>query len=1731
MIYGLTLQAFAGDSDGTASVPLQPGDASGIAVSIPGSLSRNSQSYDLNDIDDEDLFVLKHRVWMSRVLLHLNSTASSDPITVSSNSASPLSAQMAPDDTYYASGDMWGWEKIDMEHAWDISTGTDIIVAVLDTGIDRYHTELDGQLFYNTLEIPGNGIDDDGNGYIDDDLGWDFVGSDSEFPLQDNDVTDTHGHGTHVGGIIAAKDNTEGVIGVAPDAKILPVRVLDDEGHGTIDMIAQGIKYAVDMGAKVINLSLGAAGYASSFLVDMVSYALDAGAILVASAGNDSADANGYTPANMTNVITVSATDQNDDIASFSNYGSCVDVAAPGVQVLSLRAEGTDIYGGGGSFEPLGDPDAEYYWASGTSMSAPFVSGLVALLLADDPTLTLSEIKQKLYFSSVDLGDPGFDEYFGYGRIDAYQALQYQTQGDDEYDAFDFWPLDFNNEFQWKVEATGTPADNWTILGSPISIGGNDAYNNQNQLGEEEYYSKDAEGIKLHGYKAWDSGTETFEEIIFDDPLLILTRYARVGDIIQDSTTFTYQGSYPGTYSVSTTIDAITDLQLTAGTLLRDVIKATHTINVQIDLTSIEGGIYTDTDVNECWYMENIGAVKQIYENEAEEEVTEILDSCVNYYASGNILSEFLDAPDGNGFIIHERKDEDHYGGGEGRITKSVRPDSGYTLFREYWNSTDTVKVKEIYSTEGNILEMFTYNSDGTESDHAIFFASGRLKHYVSSGYTTAYKDEDFYGTAREQGRLESTEDPDGSYKNYTYFTGEKRLKTYESYEASSGKTRTKEFYDESYFNDPTVMKDSYGNIIKKARIWDGSDNGWDGYIIKYDEGGNILNIIGLDSGYADMWYAMAIDSSDSVIVAGDVDDDLNLRKYGQNGDPVWNRTYIWSTTEWWINSMIVDDQDDIIMTGTYSSSGSRNMLLSKIDGDTGDFLWSRTLDVDGYDDTGYEVSIDTTGNIVVTGLAGTSAGKNPYAATYDPDGDRIDSGWSFGRYLYLRYDQEGAPVAREYRSQTDSQTPTYYHAYYGDRMLILETALSALRSGTLYWYYDAGGVPVSSYVDFTDDSLVLEGEMNIITSQGHIEELQIERALYNNLNTAWFLWGDNRISYNDVWYSNVVFEETAGGVWNMYSDFTQVSSGLDDVIDPNNWTEVTTGIDPASVQPLLPEAEPEWWDWVSDNDIAVEFPALSVEYFDTGTPDGLMDERVHHNDLADTIYSFSWDDPGPGLVRVDVSYDMDHDGSADPEYTGVESHIYSNGLDMEASSMNDWKEASDIARVTRDGVTLDHYDGAGSRVYAKEYYETSRSSEFYGMLIKRYYLNEGDPGETGREFRVDAPADPLAGDFWLGFDGQDDLVDCGSSGELDLGNDLTIVANARIAPGGGGYLVSKRDGEDCQYGMAIAPDTGRLVFVYGTANNAIQLDLNFFDADWRDNRWHQFAITVREASPPGSFRVRGNVDGVDYRERCSRYTRGFRSRGASGITSFPDVPLLIGARGDGAGGSAFNLDGDVSDVRIYGRGLSSQEIGTLFSGADVQTGLAAHWDAHEGAGSSLADLNGSNAGTIEGAAWTENTGFYWTTEYANPYDAADTRLDKKTKYALDTDAFLQENTYYSDASNRLATKKLAGANANGEKAFRYRDYFQDTGQARYIDSYTDLDMTSLYGTYEYDQGGNEIDFTPAGAGSALAGEAAYPEASPIMSEVLSKNSAIAASRQDFTGYQPAGAVPDLKEM
>jgi len=273
----------------------------------------------------------------------------------------------------------WGLNKIQAYKAWDLSLGSkEIIVGVIDTGIDWKHPDLKNQMWTNEAELNGKaGIDDDGNGYVDDIYGYDFVN-------KDGDPIDDHSHGTHCAGVIGAEHNSKGIAGINANIRLMGLKFLSSSGSGSAADAILAVKYGVDNGAKVLSNSWGGGG-SSQAMVEAIEYAKSKGVIFVAAAGNEynNNDSNPTYPASykVDNVIAVAASDSGDNKASFSNYGVSVHIAAPGKDVYSTVTNGN------------------YSSMSGTSMACPHVSGALALLLAYED-MSISETKERLLATS-----------------------------------------------------------------------------------------------------------------------------------------------------------------------------------------------------------------------------------------------------------------------------------------------------------------------------------------------------------------------------------------------------------------------------------------------------------------------------------------------------------------------------------------------------------------------------------------------------------------------------------------------------------------------------------------------------------------------------------------------------------------------------------------------------------------------------------------------------------------------------------------------------------------------------------------------------------------------------------------------------------------------------------------------------------------------------------------------------------------------------------------------------------------------------------------------------------------------------------------------------------------------------------------------------------------------------------------------------------------------------------
>lgn len=275
----------------------------------------------------------------------------------------------------------WGLDDLHAEQVWNTGSGAGIDIAVVDTGVLGTHPDFSGRICSGVAYLGSTGVAQVGQGAV-----------------------DGHGHGTHVAGIAAAGRNDGiGVAGVAPSARLIPVRVLDGAGNGTSADVARGITWAVDHGAEIVNLSLGG-GY--SVAVDSaVQYADAHGVLVVAAAGNDGPSGPPNYPAALPDPLAVASYDEGGAVSAFSTRGAYVDIAAPGSGIVSAYKDGRWTY------------------MSGTSMATPHVSGAAAVLLGSEPGLSPAQVRQRLESTAVDTGPIGHDDASGWGNISLVDAL------------------------------------------------------------------------------------------------------------------------------------------------------------------------------------------------------------------------------------------------------------------------------------------------------------------------------------------------------------------------------------------------------------------------------------------------------------------------------------------------------------------------------------------------------------------------------------------------------------------------------------------------------------------------------------------------------------------------------------------------------------------------------------------------------------------------------------------------------------------------------------------------------------------------------------------------------------------------------------------------------------------------------------------------------------------------------------------------------------------------------------------------------------------------------------------------------------------------------------------------------------------------------------------------------------------------------------------------------------
>lgn len=326
-----------------------------------------------------------------------------------------------PNDEFFLTGRQPYLDVIKAKEAWKIAKGSkNVVIGIIDTGVDIDHPDLAANIFTNKKEIPGNGIDeDDGGKFVDDIHGWDFGGlngTPDNDPREDRSYNNKY-HGTHIAGIASAvTDNFFGISSIGFNCTILPVKVSEDnfrdsDGYPEIIFGFEGIKYAVDKGAKIISCSWGGSNY-SKFEQEVIDYAVSNGVLVVAAAGNNDSNESFY-PANYKGVFSVGWTNNDDTKSIASNYGKLIDVMAPGTEIYS-------------TWPTISGENPAFHYSSGSSMSAPLVAGLAGLVISKYPNLTIDQVKERIRAACDNIDQKNSSTYnymLGAGRINAFMAV------------------------------------------------------------------------------------------------------------------------------------------------------------------------------------------------------------------------------------------------------------------------------------------------------------------------------------------------------------------------------------------------------------------------------------------------------------------------------------------------------------------------------------------------------------------------------------------------------------------------------------------------------------------------------------------------------------------------------------------------------------------------------------------------------------------------------------------------------------------------------------------------------------------------------------------------------------------------------------------------------------------------------------------------------------------------------------------------------------------------------------------------------------------------------------------------------------------------------------------------------------------------------------------------------------------------------------------------------------
>jgi len=494
-------------------------------------------------------------------------------------------ATRTPNDPMFT--DLWGMDNtgqtggtpdagIDAPEAWDFSVGNNTIVAVIDTGVDYTHPDLASNMWRNPGEVPANGFDDDGNGYIDDVYGIDACNGDTD-PMDDNN------HGTHCSGTIGGVgDNGVGVVGVCWNARIMACKFLDAAGNGFTADAIECIQYAARMGARVINASWGDSVYDAA-LADAIEVANKSNILFCAAAGNTGTDNDLYPvyPASLSNanILAVAASDADDMLAGFSCYGSnSVDIAAPGAAIMST------LWGGG------------YGYGNGTSMATPHCAGAAALLLSVDPGLNAAQLKAALMHTADPKLALGGTCMSG-ARLNVYRAVLSAAAGDSTW--YQFIKLTPTQKGNMKAQFFYNSPDRPDIIRVPVSFGINEykyEFNQTNTIDDMFYWKK--QGTKYYYLRYLDAWGKVKMQVDVKQQRATLSidranltafstnrtgfhaTHLVIGDIVNDESPWFSSLTHQGTMGYSTNVFWVRNMSLTYNTgagdrlVVRGIVKS-----------------------------------------------------------------------------------------------------------------------------------------------------------------------------------------------------------------------------------------------------------------------------------------------------------------------------------------------------------------------------------------------------------------------------------------------------------------------------------------------------------------------------------------------------------------------------------------------------------------------------------------------------------------------------------------------------------------------------------------------------------------------------------------------------------------------------------------------------------------------------------------------------------------------------------------------------------------------------------------------------------------------------------------------------------------------------------------------------------------------------------------------------------------------------------------------------